>query len=202
MWWHHGLCGPGKVLIVECLNFLCKIPRMPAAKLVYPLLVFLTLGLPLALASPDDLTHPSSSNISEYKPEWSDPARLARHSLLLDIIRVGDKLIAVGERGHVLLSEDGGREWIQVPVPSRRMLTAVVMADPLHTWIVGHDAVILHSPDGGKTWVRRFYAPQLEAPLLDVWFQNSYYGLAVGAYNLVLETHDGGKNWKQHPFDY
>jgi len=38
--------------------------------------------------------------------ETSEPAPLAAKSLLLAVARAGDRLVAVGDRGHVLLSAD------------------------------------------------------------------------------------------------
>ena len=127
--------------------------------------------------------------------EWSERARLATRSLLLDIAAVRDRVVAVGERGHVLLSEDGGSTWRQARVPTRSTLTAVDMVDGRHVWVVGHDTVILYSADAGETWVRQFFAPEAEAPLLDVSFLDANHGLAVGAYGLALETYDRGKTW-------
>lgn len=129
--------------------------------------------------------------------EWAQPARLAERSLLLDVAAAGGRIIAVGERGHVLISEDGGVTWVQARVPTRSMLTAVAMIGAGHAWAVGHDTVILHSADGGRTWRRQFRARQEESPLLDVWFEDAQHGLAVGAYGLVLETRDGGRTWKR-----
>src|SRR5690349_8937389 len=51
--------------------------------------------------------------------ESSEPARLAAKSLLLDVARAGSRLVAVGDRGHVLLSDDEGGTWRQVIVPTR-----------------------------------------------------------------------------------
>ncbi len=129
--------------------------------------------------------------------EWAEAARLVERSQFLDVAAVGERVIAVGERGHVLVSEDGGSNWDQAQVPARSMLTAVAMVDERHSWVVGHDAVILHSADGGQSWTRQFFSPKDEAPLLDVWFADADHGLAVGAYGLVLETHDGGKSWER-----
>ena len=81
------------------------------------------------------------------------PAPAAVHSLLLDVARAGERLVAVGERGHVLLSDDAGRSWRQArTVPSRTMLTAVAFVDASHGWAVGHDEIILCTADGGETW--------------------------------------------------
>jgi photosystem II stability/assembly factor-like uncharacterized protein len=73
-------------------------------------------------------------------------------SLLQDIARVGDNLVAVGERGHVAYSEDNGKTWQQAEVPTRAMLNAVFFITPEQGWAVGHDGLVIHTGDGGKTW--------------------------------------------------
>lgn len=133
--------------------------------------------------------------------EWSEPARLAPKSLLLDAALLDQKIIAVGERGHVLVSEDGGGNWTQVRTPTRSLLTATAVVDGRYAWAVGHDAVILYTADGGSTWSRQHDAPEEGTPLLDVWFENKNHGIAVGAYGLFLETRDGGTTWESRPVD-
>jgi photosystem II stability/assembly factor-like uncharacterized protein len=76
----------------------------------------------------------------------------AQHSLLLDVERAGRNLVAVGERGHILVSTDQGASWKQVQVPTSVMLTRVFFADDQHGWVVGHDGNVLYSRDGGLTW--------------------------------------------------
>jgi len=134
--------------------------------------------------------------------EWAEPAVLAANSLLPDVAAIDGHAIAVGERGHVLVSDDAGSNWHQAPrVPTRSMLTSVTMIDPSNAWSVGHDAVILHSTDGGETWRRQFFEPDLESPLFDVWFENASHGIAVGAYGLLLVTQNGGASWEQRLID-
>ncbi len=133
--------------------------------------------------------------------DWAEPAALAAESMLLDAAVDGGRLIAVGERGHVLTSDNGGESWTQARVPTRSMFNAMAVAEGGRIWAVGHDAVIVHSADHGKSWSRQFYAPDLETPLLDVWFENAKHGLTVGAYGLFLETHDGGKKWTRRDVD-
>jgi photosystem II stability/assembly factor-like uncharacterized protein len=124
------------------------------------------------------------------------PSALATRSLLLDVAHAGDRLVAVGQWGHVVLSDDRGETWRQAQfVPRRTTLTAVHFADAKHGWAVGHDAVVLHSEDGGETWEVQYEAPELESPLLSIWVGESGRGLAVGAFSLMLETDDGGKQW-------
>ncbi len=128
-------------------------------------------------------------------------ARLAPKSLLLDGASAGARLVVVGERGHVLVSADGGASWKQARVPVRSLLTAVHMHDERIGWAVGHDAVILRTGDGGMTWRVAHYAPEEERPLLDVWFRDERNGFAVGAYGYFLSTRDGGRTWKPRTID-
>lgn len=122
-------------------------------------------------------------------------APLASQSLLLDIAKVSqDKLVAVGERGHILLSSDG-THWQQSIVPVQSTLTAVFFVNDKNGWAVGHDATILASNDGGVSWQIQQYLPQVEKPLLDVLFTDENNGVAIGAYGLFYRTSDGGKSW-------
>jgi photosystem II stability/assembly factor-like uncharacterized protein len=142
------------------------------------------------------------------QPEAVDPANqpaevapLAAGSLLLDLAVAGDRLVAVGERGHVLLSDDRGATWRQAKsVPTRVMLTAVFFIDAQYGWAVGHDETILNSIDGGETWSRSHFAPEAQQPLLDLWFANRVSGIAVGAYGAYFTTNDGGRHWSAAKF--
>ncbi|WP_095059884.1 MULTISPECIES: YCF48-related protein [unclassified Pseudomonas] len=117
-------------------------------------------------------------------------------SLMLDVVHAGKRLVAVGDRGHILYSDDQGTSWAQAKVPTRALLTSVFFVDDKHGWAVGHDAQILASEDGGATWTKQFEDLQRESPLLDVWFKDVNSGFAVGAYGALLETTDGGKHWE------
>lgn len=131
-------------------------------------------------------------------PEPAVPSELAAGSLLLDVARAGSRLVAVGHRGHVVLSDDDGRSWRQASsVPVRTTLTAVFFIDEKQGWVVGHDAVILYSDDGGNNWHIQHRDPALETPLFSLWFSGPRHGLAVGAYGLAFRTRDGGKNWER-----
>lgn len=157
---------------------------------------------------------------------------LAAKRLLLGVARTGDRLIAVGPRGHIVVSTDAGATWQQSQVPVSSDLTAVYFPSAKLGWAVGHDGVVLASIDGGTTWTKQLdgravndliladvqaklaaspESPELQAlvaeaerfkeqgpdkPFLDVWFENESHGFVVGAYNLILETTDGGRTWQ------
>jgi photosystem II stability/assembly factor-like uncharacterized protein len=119
----------------------------------------------------------------------------AAKGLMIDVVHAGKRLVAVGDRGHILYSDDQGATWSQAKVPTRQLLTAVFFVDDKQGWAVGHDAQILASTDGGATWSQQFQDLKRESPLLDIWFNNANHGLAVGAYGALIETTDGGKTW-------
>ncbi len=128
-------------------------------------------------------------------------APLAEHSLLLDGVAVDGRLVVVGERGHILVSEDEGNSWRQVPVPTRATLTAVHFHGRDYGWAVGHDSTILRTEDGGESWTVVYSAPEDDTPFLDLWFRNADRGVAVGAYGYYYETSDGGLTWAPTVFD-
>jgi photosystem II stability/assembly factor-like uncharacterized protein len=76
----------------------------------------------------------------------------AQHAVLLGVARAGERLVAVGERGIVLISADSGDSWRQASVPVSTTLTAVQFVDAMQGWAVGHGGVVLHSADGGESW--------------------------------------------------
>jgi len=81
---------------------------------------------------------------------------LASESLLLDVVNTGKRLVAVGSRGHILLSDNSGDSWRQASVPVSVLLTAVSFSDEQNGWAVGHGGVVLHSSNGGESWAKLF----------------------------------------------
>ncbi|WP_371264114.1 WD40/YVTN/BNR-like repeat-containing protein [Pseudomonas sp. NFACC45] len=148
----------------------------------------------------------------------------APRAVLLAVTRAGDRLVAVGERGIVLLSDDSGQSWRQARVPVSVSLTAVQFVDAEQGWAVGHMGVILRSTDGGQTWVKQLdgvaaahlalvsaqqgndakrlkdaqwlVADGPDKPFLDLYFSDRRNGYVVGAYGLILHTTDGGDSWQ------
>lgn len=129
------------------------------------------------------------------RPRPAELQPLAPQSLLLDVINTGQRLVAVGDRGHILLSANGN-DWAQTEVPVRSALTAVdFAADGQTGWAVGHDAAILRTEDGGKSWVLQNYEPELELTLLDLLVIDAQTAIVVGGYGEMRKTTDGGASW-------
>jgi photosystem II stability/assembly factor-like uncharacterized protein len=73
------------------------------------------------------------------------------------VVRAGRsrRLVAVGERGLAIWSDDDGRSWTQSRVPVRCTLTALRFADDKRGWAVGNLGVVLETEDGGASWTKR-----------------------------------------------
>lgn len=120
---------------------------------------------------------------------------LAEKAVLTDLIRVNDQLyVAVGDRGHLLISRDSN-SWTQVQTPVQSLLTSVYFSDEQHGWAVGHDATIIATQDGGQSWQLQQFKPETDKPLFDILFADANNGIALGAYGMFYRTSDGGKTW-------
>ena len=85
----------------------------------------------------------------------SDPALTARNpdrDFIEAITRAGNRLVAVGEHGIIIYSDDNGQSWKQAAVPVDVTLTTVAFATPRNGWAGGALGVVLHSTDGGLMW--------------------------------------------------
>lgn len=104
------------------------------------------------------LTCAQSAGVQGVHDPLARPAiqvRAALGSVLLDATHAGKRLVVVGERGIVLLSDDNGTTWRQARVPVSITLTRVRFAGSLVGWAVGHYGTVLHTADGGETWERQ-----------------------------------------------
>ena len=151
---------------------------------------FVLLALALALAATALAAPASPTSSTAYK------APLATKAPMLALARAGSRLVAVGDYGIVLLSDDDGRTWRQAAsVATREMLTAVTFVDGKRGFAVGHGGTLLTTIDAGENWTSS-YAAGADTVLLSVWFGSTDRGLAIGAFGVALSTDDGGRTWK------
>ncbi|HJV70463.1 WD40/YVTN/BNR-like repeat-containing protein [Ideonella sp.] len=150
--------------------------------------------------------------------------RAPDRAVLVGAALAGERIVAVGERGIVALSDDGAHHWRQASVPTSVTLTAVRFADAKQGWAVGHGGTVLASDDGGERWSRRLDGRQAaqavldaartggdaravqeaerlladgpDKPLLDLLLLGGQRLLVVGAYGLALASEDGGSTWQ------
>jgi len=93
----------------------------------------------------------------------SIPSPRGPHLMAARVAKAGDRLVSVGERGTILLSDDQGQSWRQVASPVRVTLTAVDFPTARLGWAVGNGGVVLESRDGGDSWSKRLDGDKLAA---------------------------------------
>jgi photosystem II stability/assembly factor-like uncharacterized protein len=147
-----------------------------------------------------------------------------RGAVLLDVVKAGQRIVVVGERGVVLFSDDVGVTWNQARVPVSVTLTAVKFVDEKFGWATGHAGVVLATADGGETWglqldgkravelwlaevsagssnanrlaeAKRLVADGPDKPFVALHFSDRKHGIVMGAYGLIFATADGGETW-------
>src|SRR5262245_38806308 len=119
------------------------------------------------------------------------------------LARAGKRVVAVGQRGHVVYSDDGGRTWLQAKVPVSADLVAVTFPTPTHGWAVGHDGVVVHSTDAGATWTRQLDGRSAGQAMVAYYTAEAAKG-ALGspeqAAKLVDEAKRFGEQGAENPF--
>ncbi len=101
---------------------------------------------------------PLAASAADFQDVLDTPAKisaLAAKSPINALAKAGNRIVAVGQRGHILYSDDAGQSWQQARVPVSSDLVAVSFPTAQQGWAVGHDGVILHSKDAGQTWAKQ-----------------------------------------------
>jgi len=116
----------------------------------------------------------------------------------LALARAGERLVAAGERGRILVSADHGATWKVAASSTHQTLTSLAFTDASTGFATGHQGTLLRTEDGGITWSKaRVDMPRRQA-LFAVHVAGSR-GIAVGAYGSYLESADGGRTWRSRP---
>ena len=119
------------------------------------------------------------------------------------LLNLGARVVAVGERGSILLSDDQGVSWQPASVATQRnaTLTAVVALDAKRLLTVGHDGWILRSEDAGSSWQEIRYDSDLGEPLLGIWTGGGDSVMAFGSFGKFYQSLDGGQTWAPRQLD-
>lgn len=106
----------------------------------------------------------------------------------------GRRALVAGDRGTLLATDDGGRSWRTVALPTTNDLNAIHFVGELG-WLAGASGTILHSSDGGRTWVQQTSGVPLGID--GIYFADATHGWAVGWVGMILRTTDGGRTWER-----
>jgi photosystem II stability/assembly factor-like uncharacterized protein len=172
-------------------------------------------------------SHAWSLGTLKFDPLTS-PAAHSPHAnryLMNAVALAGSKVVASGERGLIMLSDDGGTRWRQAKlVPVSVTLNRLFFVNEKTGWAVGHGGIVLGTNDGGENWsvlldgaraaqlesdaaqadsgnsprqksAKRMVTEGPDKPFFDVHFRDEMNGIVIGAYGMLFVTDDGGKHW-------
>lgn len=126
----------------------------------------------------------------------SDPIR-AGHAALFDLVKYDGGFLAVGERGVIMRSKDGGATWQGTQTPTTRTLVSIAVIDTNTLLAVGHGGAIVRSEDAGVTWAAIDVPDTGGDSILGVTLLRDGRLFAYGAYGMFLVSEDKGRNWER-----
>ena len=120
-----------------------------------------------------------------------------------DLVAVNGRLVAVGERGTIVVSENNGQAWRmthnddEVPVT---LTDITALSDDL-LLAVGHDSVILRSEDGGLSWELIMRDSETGEPFMGTWSADGQNVFVYGSFGKFLVSTDAGKTFAPQELD-
>ena len=172
-----------------------KVGRLAGARLA-------ACGLALLTAFCSPLT--ANSAASEWKRQKTGTVAWLHAVHFID----GERWWAVGGKGALLSTTNGGRDWKVMPAPSEDTLRDIHFADAQTGWIVAerdiyklrtHDearSYLLKTTDGGDTWARvEVVGQEVNARLVRARFADAEHGWVFGEEGALFATTDGGRTW-------
>ena len=100
---------------------------------------------------------------------------------------------AVGDRGVIAHTTDGGVTWTAQTSGTANNLLGVYFASSDDGWSVGEDGIILVTSDGGDSWTA--ISGITSQKLYSVHFPTTDEGWAVGNGGVIYYSDDGGYSW-------
>ena len=140
---------------------------------------------------------PATAAGERFEPQRFEPEAVVRRVdrvAVLALVRAGTRLVAAGERGRILVSEDEGTSWKVASTPTHHTLTSLHFSDARTGFATGHQRVLLRTEDGGETWKHASLASDERPALFAVRVENGR-GIAVGAFGAYFESADDGRTW-------
>lgn len=131
-------------------------------------------------------------------PVFKETVIDARHFGVTGLARAGERLVAVGELGHILLSEDQGATWTNAKITPDRgsALSQVIFLNDKEGIAVGHDSWVLYTQDGGLSWQEAMFDDKLSEPFLGVWGKAEGPIFAYGSFGRFYVSNDHGHSWE------
>lgn len=103
-------------------------------------------------------------------------------------------VVAVGDRGTIVVSRDRGATWSAASSGSAANLAAVWGSGASDVYAVGAGATILHSTDGARTWTPEVLGATTD--LLSIWGSGPDNVFVGGENSTVYRSRSGGETWR------
>jgi len=116
---------------------------------------------------------------------------------------------AVGGKGTILATDDGGNLWRTLPRPTEDSLQDVYFADEQTGWLVCERNIydlktvdeprtyLMRTSNGGRTWTRvNVIGKDVNVRLVRALFTSGGRGWAFGEGGVLYTTRDGGATWE------
>jgi photosystem II stability/assembly factor-like uncharacterized protein len=118
--------------------------------------------------------------------------------LVTGLAQDGDRIIAAGELGHILIADDADGPWREAKVTPDRgsTFTQVAVLGKGVALAVGQDGWIVRSTDGGETWNEVAFDTEHTDPLLSIGVAGDKV-FAVGSFGQLRVSTDQGKTWQK-----
>jgi photosystem II stability/assembly factor-like uncharacterized protein len=100
---------------------------------------------------------------------------------------------AVGGKGLIQKTLDGGANWIDCYRNDQYHFKAVHFLDTQTGWVAGSEGLITKTTDGGRQWILQ--SGGINSTILDLTFIDYQTGWAVSEDGEVLMTTNGGQTW-------
>jgi photosystem II stability/assembly factor-like uncharacterized protein len=107
-----------------------------------------------------------------------------------------------GHLGQVLHTDNGGLDWIVLPINLAKNGTRIQFMDANYGWVVGGNGCVGRTTDGGNSWDQNFL-PWYKAEYYGISFIDQYEGWIVAGLpdslltgqGYINHSTDGGVNW-------
>lgn len=115
---------------------------------------------------------------------------------------------AVGSNKTVLKSEDAGDTWFPLYVKTNNFTSAAAFLNDLYFFnkdqgfIVGDDALLYTTTDGGRSWRDTSFSTVGSSRLNCITFVNDTLGFISGGGSTLFRTRNGGRSWEQINVDF
>ena len=111
-----------------------------------------------------------------------------------DIESLNSSLIAVGDKGSVLISNDAGVTWSHHEI-SPRDLNSISVINSETMWAAGSNGALYKTTSSGDQWINTKWSKNLTVNINKIDFVNNNTGWIFGDGGFIMKTTTAGEEW-------